>query len=209
MGVFLSVVMVRRGVVARRRSLTPEFQDRFGLRRPVEPHGRREGIQEFGEATAERTRPGPSLIAVPRSAQSTSRPLRRWRIGASSWSRRRPWPFGAAVTPCGRASGLPHLHRVPRALRRGAQHGAVAPCDRRSRRRRRHPDPARFVAGSPPVPLRPGHGHHQVGNRRRSRTLANPVCDGERTVTKVEMTLTEAGDTRSRGQISRAGAGSS
>jgi hypothetical protein len=39
------------------------------------------------------------------------------------------------------------------------------------------------------------------------RELSNPVCDGNGTVTKAEMLLTEADDTRLKGQVSRVGAG--
>jgi hypothetical protein len=46
------------------------------------------------------------------------------------------------------------------------------------------------------------------GGQGPSRTLANPVCDGQGAVTKVEMTVTEADDARLRGQISRTGASS-
>jgi hypothetical protein len=41
-----------------------------------------------------------------------------------------------------------------------------------------------------------------------SRTLSDPICDEEGTVTSAEMLLTEADDTRMQGQISRTGAGS-
>jgi hypothetical protein len=40
------------------------------------------------------------------------------------------------------------------------------------------------------------------------RELSNAVCDGDGTVTKAEMLLTEADDTRLRGQVTRVGTSS-
>ena len=61
--------------------------------------------------------------------------------------------------------------------------------------------------GPHPYNFNPDTATIKWGTEGPSRTLANPVCDGEGAVTKAEMTLTEADDTRLRGQISRTGVG--
>ena len=151
----------------------------------------------------------------PRTASATPRtfPKSEEAGGLPSWtvfavSRKPAISRPAAPAPVRARLGAGHPHRVSGALRRRAQRGATAPGDRRPRRRRRHPDPARFVARSRFVPLQRGHCPPSSGGQGPSRTLANPVCDGQGAVTKVEMTVTEADDARLRGQISRTGAGS-